>query len=334
MNVDLLRGASVNAEAREAPAAVSSIGTRERSPEILICGAVAGVAAFIFPSILAGVGFFTEKTNDDLNITFVSGHGYMPSTFSELVHKHDTPVGQLFYAFSLIAGLLIFTSFYPYNLRNVYAGPAVVPIIGCYWTTFRQVIPVVGLWLLIGVPTYPPHEIQSAASQVGALMCASLHTWGAIMMFLGFALCELKTLGMLGCTPPSAYGQEFLAITGRERRVRQVLATISFFGFVIFATLNTLEEGTKLLADDWPCCHDQWLLAGETYTFPISNRTIVLQSAQLAETSSGQYLALKAAAFLTEIIAGLSVILGHVTVWYYCEERKANYGTKLLQGAV
>ena len=138
---------------------------------------------------------------------------------------------------------------------------------------------------------------------------------------------------MLGCTPPSAYGREFLAITGRERRVRQMLAAVSFFGFVIFATLITLAEATNLLADDYPCCHDQWLLAGETYTYPTSNRTIVLQSTQLIETSSGQYLALKAAAFLTEIIAGLSVILGHASVWYYCEERRANYGAKLLRGS-
>ena len=312
---------------------VRSIATRERSPEVLLGGAVAGLAAFLFPSVLAGVGFFTQTSNDDLNITFASGHGYMPSTFSELVHKQNSPAGQLFYAFSLIAGLLIFTSFYPYQLRNVYTGPALFPVVGCYWTTFRQIVPVVGLWMLIGVPTYPQHEIQSAASHVGALLCASLHTLGAIMMFLGFALCELKTLGMLGCTPPSAYGREFLAITGRERRVRQILTAIEFFGFISFATLNTFEEGTKLLADDWPCCHDQWLLGGETYTYPISNRTIVLQSPQLIETSSGWYLALKTTCILTEIVAGLSVIFGHIVVWYYCEERKIHYGARLLSGS-
>merc|ERR1719474_2487122 len=120
---------------------------------------------------------------------FPSGRSYFPATVSEMVHSNTEPAGKIFFAFCFIGAVLIFFSWYPKMLRNVYIGDD-SQIYGIAWVSIRQYIPAPGFMLLSIITTVP--------SQQATLMdqfCVVLHLVGAAMLFVGYFVCEAHTIG-------------------------------------------------------------------------------------------------------------------------------------------
>lgn len=166
-----------DAERGIVPAVVPEISWRFRCPTLMIAALLCGFAAFGTILILQIVEFNSKKGNVlfGLDHRYESGFGYWPPTVSESVHDSESPQGKIFYTFLLMFFLGAFLSWYPYNLRNVYTGPEMVPCLCIYWTTVRQYIPSMGCLLLIGVTTYPP---PVASASPGKLYEACV-TWSA-----------------------------------------------------------------------------------------------------------------------------------------------------------
>uniref|UniRef100_A0A7S2HUB7 Uncharacterized protein n=1 Tax=Alexandrium andersonii TaxID=327968 RepID=A0A7S2HUB7_9DINO len=293
-----------------------AVDQRYRAPGLLIFGASCAVLGFLLITVIGGIEFKLLTTNRDLKVKYDSGHGYWPSTVSEMVHDHGSPGGKLFYTFGLIAGVCIFASQYPFHLRNVYTGDETVLNTSIYWTTFRQIVPSMGLWLLIGVNTYPT---TIALNSVGLLkmFCVFLHLLGAGMMFVGYMFCELKCLGLLGFRLHHP-----LAIEKTERRVRVFLAWTILLGFFLFCAMQVLLNVAKKLDI---CCGDKWALKGQSVKDTRGHRHF-LTSPEIIDTAKGWFLIIKIASFVFEDVAGLALVFSHIAVWYFSEERHVKYG--------
>jgi hypothetical protein len=286
------------------------------------------------------MSFFKPKyrQNRVMDIPYESGLGYWPETVSESVSDRDSAAGKIFFTFCLIAGISFFMSWYPFNLRNVYTGPAAVlsdcggnPLL--YWTTFRQYVPHVGLFMLIGVSVYPS---QIAMETNGGLICLAIHLTGASMMFMGYMLAEFKCLGVFGMKVDENIRSNFLNIEGDVHnkggleKCLRIVYVMTMFGFY---TLFLVFEVALIM---WaPCCADVWAKEGTWY-----NRTNpengalewnILAKATVTNTASGTYFWLKVAAYFSECFAGIFLILSHLTVWWYCEERHVPYGDSRIE---
>eukprot|EP00928_Gymnodinium_smaydae_P070362 TRINITY_DN54207_c0_g1_i1.p2 TRINITY_DN54207_c0_g1~~TRINITY_DN54207_c0_g1_i1.p2 ORF type:complete len:399 (+),score=68.21 TRINITY_DN54207_c0_g1_i1:38-1198(+) len=303
----------------------TDIPVRYRSPTLLMIGSVFGIMGFVVAFVLGVIEFFTAKTND-FGQEFASGYGYWPSTVSEMVHNWNSPEGRIFFGFCLIASLLIFQSWYPYELRNVYTGPETIVIFGrplMYWITFRQVIPVVGLLQLICVSTVPPDQAHGV--DYGSV---AVHLMGAFMMFIGYMVAELKCLRVCGFS--SDFEEDYLDIETEERVVRIVLMWVVTVFYVAFCAFQGYMIADDVLQLD-TCCKDEYFkptfnmttASGAVYTY--SEKTIVVN------TASGAWLFVKFASFMTEVVAGLAIIFSHLVLWYYCEERKVDFATSQLR---
>jgi len=274
------------------------------------------------------VDFYTEKTNTSLRLPYDSGNGYFPATVSEMVHNQESPGGRVFHTFGMMAGVCIFTSWYPVHLRNVYTGSDSIPFFPVYWTTVRQLLPAMGLWLLIGVNTYPAPVAMNSAGKT-KMGCVFLHLMGAGMMFLGYLACELKCLGLLGFHKTKAWE----ATTTSERRWRTALAVVILISFTSFATLQvgmSYFKDTEWLRDGV----DKWALRGDYVKSADGKEQRIMADPQIVDTASGMYLQLKIASFVCEDIAGLALVLSHIAIWYFCEERHHNYGDYDLEAVV
>jgi len=300
---------------------VLGVEQRFRAPGLLVFGASTAVLGFVLISVIGWIDFHFITENRSLQVPYESGNGYWPSTVSEMVHNHESPGGKLFYTFGLIAGICIFASHYPFHLRNVYTGDERFFGTRIYWTTFRQICPSMGLWLLIGVNTYPT---QIALHSVGMtkMFCVFLHLLGAGMMFVGYMMCELKCLGMFRFT-----SHEHLAIEKRERAVRTCLAWIISLGFVLFCAMQVCLNIAKKLG---VCCGDEWKHKGE-YVLDDDNDKHRLATTELINTAKGTFLTIKVLSFVFEDIAGLALVFSHIAIWYFCEERHVDYGNQKLK---
>uniref|UniRef100_A0A7S4QRH3 Uncharacterized protein n=2 Tax=Alexandrium monilatum TaxID=311494 RepID=A0A7S4QRH3_9DINO len=295
---------------------VLAVDQRYRAPAFLIFGAGSAVLGFITISVIGVIDFHVLTRNKTLDMDYPSRNGYWPSTVSEMVHNHESPGGKLFYTFGMIAGVCIFVSQYPFHLRNVYTGDETVPGTTMYWTSFRQLVPSMGLWLLIGVNTYPT---QIALSSTGhtKMFCVFLHLLGAGMLFVGYMVSELKCLGMF-----KFQKHRYLAIETREHRARTVLAWLILTGFVSFCVMQVLLNVVKKLK---VCCPDEWVMKGER----INGER--MSQPEIVNTASGTFLMIKVLSFVFEDVAGCALVLSHLAIWYYCEERHVDYGEQMLQ---
>lgn len=318
--------------APEPAGVVTSIDSRFRGPSMLFFGALAGFLAFGFVLILGVINFFVKLENQEIGVTYASGRGYWPQTVSEAVHDTTSPSGRIFFAFCLIAAMCIFVSFYPYNLRNVYTGSQVVGCTSLYWMTFRQLVPGMGLVLLICVPTYPAPEAAASPGYTKEF-CVALHLIGAFMMFIGYLVCELKCMDML------CFKNDTLLVEGAEKTVRQVLVGMLAFGFLLFsiaqiAIMFIAEDDTVL------CCHDKWYEKGSVVNVSVhsmihgipTNVTLVSQitTPQVYNTAYGWALMLKIFSYGSECIAGCALLASHLAIHAFCEERNIDYGSDSL----
>jgi hypothetical protein len=137
-------------------------------------------------SLATFVGLFSWYNRDDPNMmrnsmgyNFNSGVPYWPSTVSELVMDTSTPSGKSFFGLSLIAAIFLLTSWYPWQLRNVYVDST--------WLKFsrlllniRTLLPPLGMFLVASVPT--PH-LGAANRSFGDSVTGVLHTFARYALY-------------------------------------------------------------------------------------------------------------------------------------------------------
>jgi len=283
---------------------------RFKSPVLLLWGGVFGVMGFVVAFCIGLLNFFTRHC-DFNGVAYKSGNGYWPATVSEMVYEWNSAEGRIFFGFCLISAFLIFQSWYPYELRNVFTGHEVARF-GCgismYWITFRQMVPVVGLLLLISVSTVP-----SAIATISDQFCIAVHLLGAFMMFVGYIAAELKCLQM--CWMRGAVQAKYLDIEGDERIFRRWLMVVVLVFYTIFCMAQVaLVVGASMKPP--LCCADVYLRT--------HNENFSLAKA-IKDTASGSFLTLKVISFVSEVVSGLALICSHIVIWYYCEERLVNF---------
>lgn len=300
------------------------ISPRFYAPGLLLFGAGSCIVGFISISIIGVIDFYGRVMNESLRTPYPSGNGYFPATVSEMVHNQESPGGRVFHTFGMMAGVCIFTSWYPIHLRNVYTGADHLPLIRVYWTTCRQIVPPMGLWLLIGVNTYPgPVAINSVGHT--KLACVFLHLVGAGMLFVGYLVCEMKCLGLCLFRAPKATKD---VIKPRERFVRVLLSWTILAFFTLFCGLQVTLAFSKQGPDkSLICCMDKWAFKGDEVTTWDGRNMTIMASPQIVDTATGSFLKLKIASFVCEDAAGLAVVLSHLAVWYFCEERHKEHGS-------
>eukprot|EP00413_Alexandrium_margalefii_P049779 CAMPEP_0204606834 /NCGR_PEP_ID=MMETSP0661-20131031/59333_1 /ASSEMBLY_ACC=CAM_ASM_000606 /TAXON_ID=109239 /ORGANISM="Alexandrium margalefi, Strain AMGDE01CS-322" /LENGTH=317 /DNA_ID=CAMNT_0051618193 /DNA_START=71 /DNA_END=1024 /DNA_ORIENTATION=+ len=300
---------------------VEAVDSRYRSPGLLIFGASSAVLGFITITVIGLIEFMVKTRNSALHREYPSGNGYWPSTVSEMVHDQESPGGKLFYTFGLIAGVCIFQSQYPFHLRNVYTGNEKVWGTRVYWTTFRQICPSMGLWLLIGVNTYPT-QIALDSPGYTKMFCVFLHLTGAGMMFVGYMVCELKCLHLKKYSSHS-----FIDIEPKELRFRTFLAWTILVGFIFFCFTQVLLNVAK---KSNVCCPDVWKMKGSVVHNEHGHKMLLTET-QLVNTASDMFLKIKVASFIFEDVAGVALVLSHLAIWYFSEERHVEYGNQRLK---
>jgi len=322
-----LRPAPSSANVLDVPEFTMHVSQRFRSPGLLAFGAGSSLLAFTFVSCIGYIDYKCLLKNKAYNITYESGNGYWPSTVSEMAHNTESPAGKVFHTFGLIAGVSIFLSMYPTHLRNVYTFDEKVPCTALYWTTFRQIVPAMGIWLLVGVNTYPTPEAMASKGYT-KMFCVLLHLAGAGMLFVGYMFAELHTLGIwpFRRQHPDA---KWPAIEKTEMRCRTTIAILITLGFVLFCIMQVALVVAKKFD---VCCPDEWILPGEVMNLTDHGGGLVTvrDTPQLQNTASGTYLWLKILSYFCEDIAGLSLVISHLAIWYFCEERHVDYGTSEL----
>jgi len=271
-----------------------------KSTSLLLVGSVFGLTGFLLAFTIGFLKFWNPIDYEGKG--YPSGWGYFPSTVSEMVYNPLEPAGKCFFAFELLASLMIFMSWYPWELRNVYVGDdSLVPFLGCSWMMMRQYSSAPGMSLLAIVTTTP-----FAQATVLDLFCISIHLGGAVMMFGGYILAEGYTLSWGPFSGPDL-GRR---VHGTEVFVRKALLT----GIFVFYMLFSAFQGLLLLPDSMVpvCCYDVWSMPQNG-----TKHALVL----LEDTASQWVLVFKIASYLCEVICGLLLIISHIAIWYYCQER-------------
>lgn len=311
----------------DVPEIVPSISSRFQSPGLLLLGSLSALFAFLGSSFCTVKQFFESKYRNSLvlGIPYQSGMGYWPETVSESVSDRDSAAGKIFFTFCLIAGISLFMSWYPFNLRNVYTGSMTSPLGSLYWVTFRQYVPVVGLFMLIGVSVYPS---QIALETNGGIICLCIHLVGASMMFVGYMVAEFACLEMFGFQIPRKVRERYLDIEGFEKYLRWYFVLLMFLAYIVFCVFEVLMVVVN------PCCADEWQSEGTWYNRTTEDGLVswhILSAATVSNTASGWYFWFKVGAYSGECVAGVFLILSHLTIWYYCEERHVKWGRSALE---
>jgi len=265
---------------------------QRRCTSLLWMGSISGLLGFIFAFVL-GFWAFVQPGEK-----FASGWGYFPPTVSEMVHDPSSPAGKCFFCFELIGAICIFQSWYPWELQSAYIGDELKTWFGVSWATCRQFFPPIGMMIVACVPTTP-----AAQATMPEQVTVMIHITGASMMFVGYILIEGKTLSWGGFKCPP----EYVKIGYQELRVRKILLSGCFFGFVSFVVFQAL-----LLLPLGLSGEDRWEVK------PGFSRV------QLVDTASGLTLMFKVGSYAGEVIAGLFLIASHLSIWYHCHERKVN----------
>jgi hypothetical protein len=283
---------------------------RKRSAAMLWFGALFGFLGFGF-AFLIGFWKFVSPQLSEFHQQFPSGWGYFPATVSEMVHDPNDPAGMCFFAFEFIGALLIFSSWYTFELQNVYVGNSdlvplirLVPCTQISWSMFRQFVPSLGM-MLVATVTSAPFAQASALDRV----CISIHLTAAVMLFAGYAVCEAWNIGF--CNK----GSSIPTLKKAEVIVRKLfLAGIIWFylGFCILnvALLMPLDKYGLGKMDRW-----------EPQTITHQDGS-VFKEVVLVDTASGGVLFLKIVCYLCEVGCGLSLVGSLASIFHFCNERK------------
>jgi len=243
---------------------------------------------------------------------FPSGNGYFPPTVSEMVHDPKDAAGKAFFAFEFIGAIFIFLSWYPWTLRNVFLGDDDVACFSISWVMLRQFVPAPGMMLVATVTTTP-----IPLATIRDWFTISIHLTGAMMMFVGYVIIEGKTLGWRCFSHPE--GGTFIG--DRERKWRIFfLDGICFWYILFFAVQIVLGiPGVPISSPD---------------QYEIKNASLPVgpdNPLELKDTASGLFLFLKVLSYAGEVICGISLIMSHLTIWYYCTERHIDLEDELTE---
>jgi len=294
--------------------------TTEKAGVLLFFGACTCISGFVLLTLVGFLQYFYDVSNEALDRSqkeFASGHGYWPSTVSEMVHERDSAAGRLFFTLGMITVVSIFQSWYPVHLSNVNTREDQVHErwLRVEWATIRQVVPMMGLLVLIGINTYP---MQKAKASVGKtkMFSVMLHLFGAGMLFVGYTVCEMKCLGIFWFHQHPKLTEYFGrdVHTKRELMLRRVLVHVIGIFFCLF---SYCQVGMILCPKGMLPTPDSWIKVGEA-----GNNS---QEPQLGNTASGLYLTVKILSFVFEDIAGIVMVISHIAIWYFSDERTFGY---------
>mmetsp|Transcript_44938 Transcript_44938/g.88933 ORF Transcript_44938/g.88933 Transcript_44938/m.88933 type:complete len:309 (+) Transcript_44938:77-1003(+) len=273
--------------------------TRKRSTALLCLGSCFGLLGFFFAFITGVMKSFAGEEK------FPSKRGYFPPTVSEMVHDPMDPAGKAFFAFEFIGAIFIFLSWYPWAMRSVYLGDDDVACFSISWVMLRQFVPAPGMMLVATVTTTP-----IAQATIRDWFTISIHLSGAMMMFVGYVIIEGKTLGWRCFSPPE--GETFIKENERKWRVF-FMDMVAFWYIAFFAVQIALGIPNVPI-----CC-------GDKYSDPSDGPVV------LTDTASGLFLWLKILSYAAEVICGINLIMSHLTIWYYCNERHIDLEDELTE---
>jgi hypothetical protein len=281
---------------------------------MLILGSVSGFFGFVFVFVIGVLKAFPEfgihteycyRVYDDHRLKPC----YFPATVSEMVCDSREPSGRVFWFFEFVGAILIFFSWYPTSLRNVYIGDDSVACCNISWVALRQYVPAPGMMMLSAIPTVP-----AAQADVLDYFCIGLHLFGAMLMFVGYFVVEAVAIGWGPCA--KVIPEHKRHYHPKALFARKLLVTGIIFFYVVFCVIQvvlsvgTAEEGFDHW-DIWKNCTD----------LPNKTANVDCTLPQLIEAADWKLKKLKVASFGSEVFCGLCVIGSHCAVWYYCEER-------------
>jgi len=317
--------------------------TRLRSTSFLFVGALLGYCGFLMGALLGFYKQIVEK--GPLNfLGQQQNHSYFPATVSEMVWNTSSAGGKCFFAFVLIGGICMLSSWYPWSLRNVYIGDDLrFPPPGWLGTNqlghprgirilmLRQFLPPIGIMLVACIPA-PPAANRDFSDTVSSIV----HTMGAVMSIGGYAFIELYTL--LGHNLPVKFDTIKPYNKGwGEWRVRMGTVLFCLFFIGAFQTFGMLAGQAHRFGI---CCEDQWEIPtqedlnylnttlGNGFFFE-DDMAKAHNKHLLKQTASGTFLFLKLGEYWCEVLAGLTMLYSHLVIWWYCPERHIDLSEEL-----
>jgi hypothetical protein len=278
---------------------------------------------------MVGIWKFNRGEEKDLmnylDQRFQSGHNYFPSTVSEMVHDPTSPEGKIFFAFCMVGGVLILLSEYTYKLRNVWIGDdARLPYFNIPFIVFRYIMPPLGMMIVCGVTV--TLGVRDFPEKIGA----TIHTLGAVMAIGGYILFEIHALWI----------SKIVILNDRERFLRRVIIILCAIFALTFEVCGVIIGRQQACAFESlaqtprPCpLYDHWVVPSQKDLDYLEShkRWGALAAAEQAktdgtsmlyDTASGWVLVTKMINFSGETLAGIFMLVSHVTIWYYADERQ------------
>jgi len=316
--------------------------SRLRSTSLLVSGAFLGYCGFLFGAFLG----FWKQIVEEGPTNFLGekqNHSYFPATVSEMVYNSSSGGGKCFFAFVLIGGICMLTSWYPWQLRNVYIGDDLV--LGAGWLgtnnngkprgvsvlMLRQFLPPIGIMMVACIPA-PPGANRQFTDKVSSVV----HTMGAVMSIGGYAFIELYTLIRCDQLPVKfdtvkAYNKGWGEWTTRFGVI--VCCLVCIAGFQIFGVLCGQAEKLGV------CCNDVWEvpsskelkdLKARGEGFYVEDSIAAAHGTKLLkQTASGPMMYFKLAEYWFEVLSGLFMLYSHLVIWWYCPERHIDLDEEL-----
>mmetsp|Transcript_84188 Transcript_84188/g.176186 ORF Transcript_84188/g.176186 Transcript_84188/m.176186 type:complete len:469 (-) Transcript_84188:197-1603(-) len=308
---------------------VANVQYLKEAPRYLIAGAVLGSMGFLVCAVPWSVRMLQLLlTGKDIEKSDV------PATVSEMVSVWDTTEARVFFGFELMAAILILLSWYPFKLRNaccipIAGGCEAKWFFGSSWASVRQFCPSVGLVLVACCPTVKvvtgagcgvfqrkwdcdkqewctwnstgtgeakcmectTTDCMERQETLADMVLVAVHGVSALMMFASFLLCEAHTLGV---QIPFTQIRPFKCHADIGARA----------SLIIGSTEYKWRLGTWWLAFVMYCTFIVW--------------TVIVSARDPANPSRK----MNFCSFLSEVVAGLSMLTNHGIIWYYSSERK------------
>lgn len=269
----------------------------KRAANFLFLGTVLMFSGFVFAFISGSL----KAALEDKNLQYPSGRGYFPPSVSEMVHDTEDPAGRAFFAFEVTGAIFLFTSYYPWRLKNVYFGDD-EHICGVSWPMLRQVLPNLAMWIVAMIPTVPIYK-----ADIRAYMSIAIHGMFAVFgMFVGYPIIEGKALGW-ACLKSPKTAVEYFRTHPREQWWRKFFINVAMFFLVIFISLQIVLGLPNV---------DQ--LFDKVDVFEKDPKT---DKMVLVDTADGAFLVVKVMSYLTEVMVGCFILANHMVIWYCSSER-------------
>lgn len=315
---------------------------RLRSTSLLVSGACLGYCGFLMGAFL---GFYKQMVEEGPQ-NFLGqhqNHSYFPATVSEMVWNTSSGGGKCFFAFVLIGGICMLSSWYPWHLRNVYIGDDLMLFHGWLGNDnngnprgirllmLRQFLPPIGIMIVACIPA-PPAANREFTDKVSSIV----HTMGAVMSIGGYAFIELYTL--MGNDLPVKFDTVKVYNKGwgewRVRFITVLCCLLSIGAFQMFGVLCSQAHNLGI------CCEDVWeiptkddldiLKSSRAQGFYFEDEIAVVNHQHLLkQTASGTFVFLKLGQYWFEVLSGLFMLYSHLVIWWYCPERHIDLDEEL-----